>query len=57
VSRGQAARSKGRSRGDPPQIDGAVFVSSRRSLRVGEIAPVKIERADAYDLHGMAVGF
>jgi hypothetical protein len=24
---------------------------------VGEIATVKIERADAYDLHGMAVGF
>jgi ribosomal protein S12 methylthiotransferase len=34
-----------------------VFVSSRRPLRVGEIATVKIERADAYDLHGMAVGF
>src|SRR5258705_291100 len=26
-------------------------------LRVGEIATVKIERADEYDLHGMAVGF
>jgi len=26
-------------------------------LRVGEIATVKIERADAYDLHGAAVGF
>jgi ribosomal protein S12 methylthiotransferase len=48
---------KGRSRGDAPQIDGAVFVSSRRPLRVGEIATVKIERADAYDLLGTAVGF
>ena len=48
---------KGRSRGDAPQIDGAVFVSSRRPLRIGEIATVKIERADAYDLHGTAVGF
>ena len=48
---------KGRSRGDAPQIDGAVLVSSRRPLRVGEIATVKIERADAYDLHGTAVGF
>src|SRR5499427_8792253 len=48
---------KGRSRGDAPEIDGAVYVASRRPLRVGEIATVKIERADAYDLHGVAVGF
>jgi ribosomal protein S12 methylthiotransferase len=48
---------KGRSPGDAPEIDGAVYVSSRRPLRVGEIATVKIERADAYDLHGAAVGF
>jgi len=26
-------------------------------LRVGEIATVRIERADAYDLHGTAVGY
>ena len=48
---------KGRSRGDAPQIDGSVFVASHRPLRVGEIATVKIERADAYDLHGTAVGY
>jgi ribosomal protein S12 methylthiotransferase len=48
---------KGRSKGDAPEIDGAVYVTSRRPLRVGEIASVKIERADAYDLHGTAVGF
>ncbi len=48
---------KGRSQGDAPQIDGTVFVSSRRPLRVGEIATVKIERADTYDLHGIAVGY
>ena len=48
---------KGRSKGDAPQIDGSVFVQSRRPLRVGEIATVKIERADAYDLHGTAVGY
>src|SRR5436305_8392387 len=48
---------KGRSRGDAPEIDGAVHVASRRPLRVGEIATVKIERADQYDLHGTAVGF
>ena len=55
---GAGARSaKGRSEGDAPQIDGTVFVESRRPLRVGEIATVKIERADAYDLHGTAVGY
>src|ERR1700722_13949065 len=48
---------KGRSKGDAPEIDGAVYVASRRPLRVGEIATVKIERADDYDLHGTAVGF
>ena len=39
-------------KGDAPEIDGAVYVASRRPLRVGEIATVKIERADEYDLHG-----
>src|SRR5262249_47633058 len=48
---------KGRSKGDAPEIDGTVYVASRRPLRVGEIATVKIERADQYDLHGTAVGF
>jgi ribosomal protein S12 methylthiotransferase len=48
---------KGRSTGDAPEIDGAVYVASRRPLRVGEIATVKIERAEEYDLHGTAVGF
>ena len=48
---------KGRSKGDAPEIDGAVYVASRRPLRVGEIATVKIERADDYDLYGMAVGY
>jgi ribosomal protein S12 methylthiotransferase len=48
---------KGRSKADAPEIDGAVYVTSRRPLRVGEIATVKIERAGAYDLHGTVVGF
>ncbi len=43
---------RGRSQWDAPEIDGAVYVSSRRPLRPGEIVTVKIERADAYDLHG-----
>jgi ribosomal protein S12 methylthiotransferase len=48
---------KGRSMADAPEIDGSVFVLSRRPLRVGEITTVKIEHADEYDLHGIAVGF
>ena len=47
---------KGRSKGDAPEIDGAVYVKSKRPLRVGEFATVKIERADEYDLHGTATG-
>jgi ribosomal protein S12 methylthiotransferase len=39
------------------EIDGTVYVASRRPLRAGEIATVKIERADQYDLPGTAVGF
>jgi ribosomal protein S12 methylthiotransferase len=49
--------SKGRSKADAPEIDGAVYLSSRRPLRVGEIVTAKIERADQYDLHGSVAGF
>ena len=45
----------GRSKGDAPEIDGKVHVASRRPLRQGDIVTVKIERADAYDLHGTAI--
>ena len=45
----------GRSKADAPEIDGKVFIASRRPLRVGEFVTAKIERADAYDLHGTAV--
>ena len=47
--------SKGRSQWDAPEIDGNVHVGSRRPLRQGDIVTVKIDRADAYDLFGMAV--
>jgi ribosomal protein S12 methylthiotransferase len=47
----------GRTRGDAPEIDGVVHLTARRPLKVGEIAVAKIERADAYDLHGTVVGF
>ena len=48
---------KGRSKGDAPQIDGTVHLTSRRPLRIGEIATVRIEHTDAYDLHGAVVGY
>jgi ribosomal protein S12 methylthiotransferase len=48
---------KGRSKGDAPQIDGTVHLTTRRPLRIGEIATVRIDRADAYDLHGTVVGY
>jgi ribosomal protein S12 methylthiotransferase len=46
---------KGRSKYDAPEIDGNVYVASRRPLRGGDIVTVKIERSDEYDLHGTAV--
>lgn len=48
---------RGRSKADAPDIDGAVYLSSRRPLRVGEIVTAKIERSDEYDLHGSVAGF
>jgi ribosomal protein S12 methylthiotransferase len=54
---GGGGQAKGRTRGDAPEVDGAVHVMSRRPLRVGEFATVKIERADAYDLYGTVVGY
>jgi ribosomal protein S12 methylthiotransferase len=48
---------KGRSKADAPEIDGAVYLSSRRPLKVGEIVTAKIERANEYDLHGSVAGF
>jgi ribosomal protein S12 methylthiotransferase len=48
---------KGRSKADAPQIDGSVYVSSRRPLKVGDIVTAKIDRADQYDLHGTVAGF
>ncbi len=48
---------KGRTKGDAPQIDGAVYVAAKRPVRIGDIVTVKVERSDAYDLHGTLVGF
>jgi ribosomal protein S12 methylthiotransferase len=55
VDEGRMREAKGRTKGDAPQIDGAVHISTRRPLRSGDIATVKIDRSDAYDLWGTAV--
>jgi ribosomal protein S12 methylthiotransferase len=44
-----------RTKYDAPEIDGVVYVASKRPLKPGEIVNVKIESSDEYDLHGTAV--
>jgi ribosomal protein S12 methylthiotransferase len=41
---------KGRTKGDAPEIDGCVHITTKRKLTVGEIVNVKIDRAGDYDL-------
>ncbi len=41
---------KARSKGDAPEIDGSVFIQTKRRLSVGELVTVKIDRAGDYDL-------
>ncbi len=52
IDEGGVGTARGRSKGDAPEIDGAVHVTTRRPVRAGDIVSVKIERADAYDLWG-----
>jgi ribosomal protein S12 methylthiotransferase len=54
VDEGGGREAKGRTKGDSPQIDGAVHIATRRPLRAGDIVTVKIERSDVYDLWGTA---
>jgi ribosomal protein S12 methylthiotransferase len=53
ASTGKSAR--GRSIWDAPEIDGAVHLTSRLPIRVGEIITAKIDASDAYDLRGQVV--
>ena len=55
IDEAHGTTAKGRSKYDAPEIDGSVHIQSRRPLRAGEIVTVRIDRADAYDLHGQAV--
>lgn len=45
----------GRSYRDSPGIDGLVYVETDGTVRVGERIPVRITRADTYDLYGVQV--
>jgi ribosomal protein S12 methylthiotransferase len=42
----------GRSAADAPEIDGLVYLDRTRPRDVGNFVDVRIERADAHDLHG-----
>lgn len=55
IDESNGLQAKGRTKWDAPEIDGCVHVTSRRPVRVGDIVTVRIERADAYDLHGLVV--
>ena len=46
---------KGRTKGDAPEIDGKVHITSRRPVRAGEIVTVKINKADAHDLYAALI--
>jgi len=46
----------GRSFADAPEIDGVVKIKNAAGLTVGDMVKIKIEKADAYDLHGRPVG-
>jgi ribosomal protein S12 methylthiotransferase len=37
---------------DAPEIDGSVHLTGRLPIRAGDIVTARIDRADAYDLHG-----
>lgn len=45
----------GRTQGDAPEIDGAVYLNEEFDLQVGDIVNVKIEHSDEYDLWGSVV--
>ncbi len=45
----------GRSQGDAPEVDGVVFVNTKKALRIGEFARVKITDTLEYDLKGESI--
>ena len=51
VDRREGGKLIARSRGDAPDIDGLVYVTTRRQVAPGELLRVRVLRADDYDLH------
>lgn len=47
----------GRSKADAPGIDANVFATSDGTVKIGDIVKVRVEQADAYDLHGTVTAF
>jgi ribosomal protein S12 methylthiotransferase len=45
----------GRSSADAPEIDGKVYIHGGAGVQPGQFVDVRIERAEAHDLHGTAV--
>ena len=45
----------GRSMADAPEIDGLVYLEKPHKRKVGDFVNVRIERADAHDLHGRVI--
>ncbi len=48
-------RALGRTYRDAPEIDGTTYVESPEPLEPGEVVPVRITRAEPYDLFGVAM--
>jgi ribosomal protein S12 methylthiotransferase len=46
-----------RSKADAPEIDGKVFVIPGHALRPGDLVKVKVDRAEAFDLHATPIDF
>ncbi|PCI50563.1 MAG: 30S ribosomal protein S12 methylthiotransferase RimO [Moraxellaceae bacterium] len=42
----------GRTKGDAPEIDGAVYLNGETDLKIGQIVTATIEASDSYDLWG-----
>jgi ribosomal protein S12 methylthiotransferase len=46
-----------RSKADAPEIDGKVFVTPGHAMRPGDLVKVKVDRAEAFDLHATPTDF
>jgi ribosomal protein S12 methylthiotransferase len=52
VDKSDGKTAKGRTVWDAPEIDGAIHLTSRLPIRVGEFVTARVERSEAYDLFG-----